>query len=326
LANLRRKLPPLTALNAFEAVARLASFTKAADELSVTQAAVSRQIHLLEETFGYPLFRRLHRRIELTEKGKLLSSTTTTAFNLIAETIADLSKEEAEDELAISATMAFSQFWLLPRISSFSKAHPNIKLRIVTQDNAINVDSGEVDLAIRFGSGIWSSGHVELLFNDEIFPICSPEYAEEIGEIHHPAELARFPLISNDTTDPTWTGWSDWLAAFSVAPPAKPLGMRCSFYPEAIYAALNGHGIALGWRRLVEDLLAQHRLVRVTDKAIVTRNAYFLILPKRRARKKSVELLINWLKNESSTLQVPETGPDVASAGSRVTLSDRLSG
>lgn len=305
MATLRRKLPPLTALTAFEAVARLVSFTKAANELGVTQAAVSRQIHLLEETFGYPLFRRLHRRIEPTEKGRLLSSTTTTAFNLIAETIADLSNDNAEDELAISATMAFSQFWLLPRISSFSKAHPNIKLRIVTQDNAVNVESGEVDLAIRFGSGIWANGQAEHLFNDEIFPICSPEYAAEIGEIRHPAELTRFPLISNDTTDPTWTGWSDWLATFAIAPPTKPLGMRCSFYTEAIYAALNGHGIALGWRRLVEDLLAQHRLVRVTDKAIVTRNAYFLILPRRRASKPSVDLLIEWLKDESSTLQVP---------------------
>ncbi|MDQ0473583.1 LysR substrate-binding domain-containing protein [Labrys wisconsinensis] len=305
MANLRRKLPPLTALTAFEAVARLASFTRAAEELGVTQAAVSRQIHLLEQTFGYPLFRRLHRRIEPTENGRLLASTTTTAFNLIAETIADLSKEEAEDELAISATMAFSQFWLLPRISSFSKAHPNLKLRIVTQDNVINVDSGEVDLAIRFGSGFWPNGHVELLFNDEIFPICSPEYAEEIGELHDPAELTRYPLISNDTTDPTWTGWTEWLAAFSVAAPARPSGMRCSFYTEAIYAALNGHGIALGWRRLVEDLLAQRRLVRMTDKAIVTRNAYFLILPRRRARKTSVDLLIEWLKDEASTLQIP---------------------
>jgi len=305
LANLRRKLPPLTALTAFEAAARLASFTRAADELGVTQAAVSRQIHLLEETFGYPLFRRLHRRIELTEHGRLLSSTTTTAFNLIADTIADLSRDEAGEELAISATMAFSQFWLLPRISSFSKTHPTIKLRIVTQDNAIDVDSGEVDLAIRFGSGAGSNGHAEVLFNDEIFPICSADYAREIGTIEDPGELTRYPLISNDTIDPTWTGWSEWLAAFGVALPARSLGMRCSFYTETIHAALNGHGIALGWRRLVEDLLAQHRLVRVTDKAIVTRNAYFLLLPRRRTRKKSVDLLIDWLKNEAGPLQVP---------------------
>lgn len=299
MANLRRKLPPLSALTAFEAVARLASFTRAAAELGVTQAAISRQIHLLEETFGFPLFRRLHRRIEPTEKGKQLSATATAAFNLIAETISDWSREEAEDELAIAATVAFSHFWLLPRISSFSKAHPNIRLRIITQDNAVKVDGEEVDLAIRFGSGIWSDGNAEFLFHDEIFPICSADYAQEIGPISNLAQLTRYPLISNDTADPTWTDWNEWFAAFSIAAPGKGSGMHCSFYTEAIYAALNGHGIALGWRRLVEDLLVQNRLVRLTEEAIVTRNAYFFILPRRKARKKAVDLLVDWLKREA---------------------------
>lgn len=303
MANLRRKLPPLTALTVFEAVARLGGFTRAAAELGVTQAAISRQIHLLEETFGFPLFRRLHRRVELTEKGKQLSSTATTAFNLIAETISDWSREEAEDDLAIAATIAFSHFWLLPRISSFSKAHPNIRLRIITQDNAVKVDGEDVDLAIRFGTGIWPDGDAEFLFHDEIFPICSADYAQEIGEIEHLGQLTRHPLITNDTADPTWTNWAEWFAAFSVPMPSKGLGMHCSFYTEAIYAALNGHGIALGWRRLVEDLLTQNRLVRLTNEAIVTQNAYFFIAPRRKARKAAVDLFIDWLKREANAPQ-----------------------
>lgn len=303
MPSLRRKLPPLTALATFEAAARLASFTRAAAELGVTQAAVSRQIHLLEDSLGFALFRRLHRKIALTEQGQALSASASSAFNLLADTVADLTREEAEDELAIAATMAFSHFWLLPRISSFSKAHPNIKLRIVTQDNALNLDSGAVDLAIRFGAGAWADGHAEFLFHDEIFPICSADYAQDLGDFRGPAELTRHPLITYDTTDPTWTGWKEWLAAFGVNPPAKLSGMRCSFYTETIYAALNSHGIALGWRRLVEDLLAQHRLVRVSSETMITPNAYYFILPRRGIRKKGVDLLIDWLKQEAAGLR-----------------------
>lgn len=299
MASLRRKLPPLTALTAFEAAARLASFTNAAHELGITQAAVSRQIHVLEELLGSPLFRRLHRRIELTESGKLLSSTTSNAFNLIADTVAEISKGGAGDELTISATVAFAQFWLLPRISSFSRRHPQIKLRIVSQDTAINIDSGDADLTIRFGSGVWPDGVAEFLFDDEIFPICSPEFARQIGKLEKPQELIRYPLITYDVADPTWTGWNEWLAAFSVEAPQRPRGMHCSFYTEAIHVALSGEGIALGWKRLVEDLLAQNRLVRLTDASISTRNAYFIVVPRRRRKREDVERFIQWLKDVS---------------------------
>ncbi|AFL51193.1 DNA-binding transcriptional LysR family regulator [Sinorhizobium fredii] len=299
MAGLRRKLPPLTGLTVFEAAARLGSFTKAAAELGVTQAAVSRQIHLLEDIFGFPLFRRLHRKIEVTDKGRLLSSATTTAFNLIADTIADISKEEGGDELAISATVAFSHFWLLPRISSFARSYPQVKLRIITQDKSADIEGGDVDLVIRYGNGMWPDGQAEFLFDDEIFPVCSPEYASEIGQVATLADLIRYPLITHDTDDPAWTGWNEWLAAFSVQGPKRPTGLRCSFYTEAIYAALNGQGIALGWKRLVEDLLNQKRLVRLTDASISTRNGYFVVVPRRQRKKEYVELLIEWLKRST---------------------------
>ncbi|WP_331372751.1 LysR substrate-binding domain-containing protein [Sinorhizobium chiapasense] len=299
VAGLRKKLPPLTGMTVFEAAARLLSFTRAAAELGVTQAAVSRQIHLLEEAFGFPLFRRLHRRIELTEKGRLLSSATTSAFNLIADTVSDITKDESSGELAISATVAFSQFWLLPKISAFSRAYPQVKLRIITQDKSADVESDDIDLAIRYGNGMWPDGQAEFLFDDEIFPVCSPEYFREIGEISTLAELVQYPLIANDTDDPTWTGWNEWLAAFSVEGPRRSTGLRCSFYTEAIYAALNGQGIALGWKRLVEDLLNQNRLVRLTDASISTRNGYFVVLPRRQKKKEHAELLVRWLKTSS---------------------------
>lgn len=300
MVSLRRKLPPLTALTTFEAVARLSSFTRAASELGVTQAAVSRQIHLLEETVGSPLFRRLHRRVELTEKGKALSSASTQALNLIADTLADITAQDSSNELAISATISFSHFWLLPRIASFSRAHPEIKLRIITQDKLASLDNDEVDIAIRYGNGAWPDGQAELLFHDEIFPICSIDYAQEHGPIASIEELVRHPLITNDTDDPTWTGWRDWLAEFSVKLPPKSSGMRCSFYTEAIYATLNGQGITLGWKRLVENLLNQNSLVRVTEASVATRNAYFVVLPHRRQGNAAASTFVRWLKDSST--------------------------
>ncbi|WP_429810497.1 LysR substrate-binding domain-containing protein [Ensifer sp. B1-9] len=300
MANLRKKLPPLTALTAFEAAARLSSFTRAATELGVTQAAVSRQIHLLEEDFGFPLFRRLHRKIELTEKGRLLSAAAGDAFNLIADTVAELRSESADDELAISATISFSHFWLLPRIAAFSRAHPEIKLRIITQDARTSIEASDVDLAIRYGTGTWPDGQAELLFEDEVFPICSADYLVAAGPIRTVDDLVGHPLISSDTDDPTWTGWDEWLAAFFVKAPKKARGLRCSFYTEAIYAALNGQGIALGWNRLVGDLIKQTRLVRVTDASIRTRAAYFVVVPTRRPRKESGRLFIEWLRQVSA--------------------------
>ncbi|WDZ80364.1 LysR substrate-binding domain-containing protein (plasmid) [Ensifer adhaerens] len=299
MANLRKKLPPLTALTAFEAAARLSSFTRAAAELGVTQAAVSRQIHLLEEDFGFPLFRRLHRKIELTEKGRLLSAATGDAFNLIADTVADLRSEDQDDELAISATISFSHFWLLPRIAAFSRAYPEIKLRIITQDTRTSIEASDVDLAIRYGTGTWSDGQAELLFEDEVFPICSADYLLTAGPIQTLEDLVRHPLISSDIEDPTWTGWEEWLAAFSVKAPKKARGLRCSYYTEAIYAALNGQGIALGWNRLVADLIQQSRLVRLTDASIRTRAAYFVVVPTRKPRKESGRLFIEWLRTVS---------------------------
>ncbi len=299
MKSLRSQLPPLTALTVFEAASRLSSFTRAAAELGVTQAAVSRQIHLLEKDFGFPLFTRLHRKVVLTDKGKALSAATSDAFNLLGEAVTYLRKDAPSDELTISATVAFSHFWLMPRISEFSRQYPYINLRILSQDNMPNLHLGEVDVAMRFGNGMWPNGHAELLFEDEVFPVCSQEYAGTEARIKTPADLISYSLISNETDDPMWTGWNEWLSSFSIVVPKKTLGLRCSFYTEAIYAALNGQGIALGWTHLVEDLLRQGRLVRLTDAAIKPRGAYFVVVPTRQRSNEAASLFVNWLQTAS---------------------------
>ena len=178
----RRKLPPLTALTAFESAARLESFTKAANELGVTQAAVSRQIHLLEAYFGCALFVRGHRKVELTDKGRVLALASQDAFDIIASSVSEVTTDAQDVDLTIAATVAFSHFWLLPRISEFSRNHPGINLRILTQDSFPNIESAEIDIAIRFGSGMWADGQASLLFEDEVFPVCSPSFAQSAAE------------------------------------------------------------------------------------------------------------------------------------------------
>lgn len=295
MKSLRRQLPPMTALTAFEAAARLSSFTRAAEELGVTQAAVSRQIHALEEDFGVALFVRSHRKVTLTAQGRALAVAASAAFNLIAEAALDLRRDSAGDELTISATVAFSHFWLLPRISDFSRLYPDIRLRIVSQDTMPVLDQGEVDVAIRFGDGNWPRGRVEKLFDDEVFPVCSAEFAAAAGASVSPQDIASLPLISNEAEDPMWIGWDDWLASFGTSRSGRRPGLRCSFYTEAIYAALNGQGVALGWNRLVDDLLAQRRLVRLGEASLVPPGAYFVVVPSGRSEKRSVQQFTTWL-------------------------------
>src|SRR5262245_34032901 len=158
MEGFRRRLPSMTSLVVFEAVARRLGFTKAAVELNVTQAAVSRQVQGLEQDLGFVLFRRLHRRIELTERGQILAGVLSQSFNLIDQTIAGVRTRSEEDELVIGATIAFTQLWLLPRISDFRKSHPDTKIQLISQDTPIDLDRDKADLVIRYGDGIWPDG------------------------------------------------------------------------------------------------------------------------------------------------------------------------
>lgn len=295
VSGLRRRLPPLTALVTFESAARLRSFTRAAVELGVTQAAVSRQIQLLEGTLGFPVFRRLHRRIELTDKGQTLAQAASTALTLVADAIAEVSESPAQDELVILASVGFSHFWLLPRISRFSREHPGVKLRIVSQDEFVDLSRGEVDLTIRYGNGLWPDGRSILLFRDDVYPICSSDYLQAHGPIDDLDELVRHPLIMHQSFDPVWTGWEAWLSAFGAEMPRRGAQMVCSSFTDSIYAALAGQGISLGWARLIPDLLEQRRLVRVTSHVARTSDGYHVVLPHRGKPKPVAGLFLDWL-------------------------------
>lgn len=294
MEGFRRRIPSMTSLVVLEAAARRSSFSKAADELGVTQAAVSRQIQGLERELGFALFHRLHRRVELTERGRTLSGVLSQSLNLIAQTLANVRAQSAEGELVIGATIAFTQLWLLPRLSEFRRLHPDTEIRLVTQDTPIDLDRDMVDVAIRYGDGTWPDGRGVILCEDDLFPVCSPAYAATRRLPETVGELVDHALLDYEPANPGWIGWKEYLAAFSTARPGRAV-MRLSYYTDVIHAALAGHGIALGWNRLVEDLLQQGRLVRVTDAHMRTRGAYFVVVPSREAPKPNADAFVEWL-------------------------------
>ncbi|MFU0503901.1 LysR substrate-binding domain-containing protein [Pseudaminobacter sp. NGMCC 1.201702] len=300
MSGYRRQLPSMTSLVVFEAAARQKSFTKAAAELGITQAAVSRQVQGLEENLGFQLFRRLHRSIELTARGLSLSKSMSEALGIIAQTVQSITDESKPAELVISASVAFSHFWLLPNISDFRRANPDVKLKIVTQDSAVNLLREDIDVAIRYGNGNWPDGKAIMLFNDDIFPVCSPGYLAEHGAPDCVADLARHNLIASDSLDSSWTGWEQWLSAFGHSSDPRNVTLSCNFYTDAIYAALRGEGIALGWHRLVSDLLRQKQLIRVSSESVRTRHAYFVVLKAAPARKPAVESFLAWICSETN--------------------------
>lgn len=297
MSGFRRQLPSMTALVVFEAAARQASFTRAAAELGITQAAVSRQVQALESSLGFPLFRRMHRAIELTEPGRALAASMSEALGIVAQTVRTITSGRS-DELTISATVAFSHFWLLPKVSSFRRTDPDIKLKIVTQDPSVDLLRDEIDVAIRYGDGNWPDGRAILLFGDDVFPVCSPDYLAQRGAPDCVADLARHNLIASDAHEPTWVDWDHWLGAFGHGGERKNITLSCNFYTDALYAAMRGEGIALGWHRLVDDLLQRGQLVRVSVETLRPRSAYYVVL-KHGVPKASVSSFLKWIRAEA---------------------------
>jgi DNA-binding transcriptional LysR family regulator len=289
----------MTALVEFESVARLSSFTVAANELGVTQAAVSRQVKFLEDTLGVRLFHRLHRSIELTDEGEALYLVVAESMQKIAGVFDRLSSGPVQQELVLAATSAFSHFRLLPRLASLKKAQPNLQLRLSTQMFTADLRHKEIDVAVRFGNGRWSDGTATLLFDEEVFPVCSPKWVELRGMPESLQDVANAALIESDSTSEGWMGWEAWFNAVGLRPLRLNFALRCSLYTDAIQAARYGEGIALGWGRLVHDLVEAGELVRLPVASLKPNDAYFIVVPHGRTITAATDGLIDWLRQDS---------------------------
>lgn len=295
----RRLIPSMTALVEFESVARLSSFTLAANELGVTQAAVSRQVKFIEETLGIRLFHRLHRSIELTEEGEALYLVVAESMQKIAGVFDRLGSGPVQQELVLAATSAFSHFRLLPRLASLKQAQPNLQLRLATQMFTADLRHKEIDVAVRYGNGRWGDGTATLLFDEEVFPVCSPKWAESHGMPDTLQDVANAPLIESDATSEGWMDWEAWFQAVGLRPLRLNFALRCSLYTDAVQAARFGQGIALGWGRMVHDLIEAGELVRLPVASFKVSDAYYVVVPHGRTITPAIDGLIDWLRQDS---------------------------
>lgn len=286
----RRRLPSLTSLLMLEAVLRRRSFTAAASELGVTQAAVSRQIAALEEELGQTLFLRKHRAIEPTAICLTLGSTLAQSFANIVDTIESI-KASDRDVVTIGATVAFSSFWLLPRLAEFRRLNPGLQVRVISQDSRIALDGGDMDIAIRYGYPPFSDGTVIASRDDVIRPVCSPDYMTRRPE-GRLSPLDEF--IETDAADTSWYSWSNWLLQSGRDLQIRP-SLRFNHYTETIAGARAGQGVALGWGVLVRTFLEDGTLVAVDEPELAADGRFNIMLPLKSRRTPAIDSAARWL-------------------------------
>jgi len=294
----RRIIPSMTALLQFEAVARLNSFTLAATELGVTQAAVSKQVKALEENLGALLFHRVHRSIHLTEGGEILFASISESLQRVASAFDQITKGSNRQEIVLGSTAPFSQLRIMPRLNALSDALPQVQLRLATQMFTGDLRKRDYDLDVRYGNGQWDDGEAILLFEEEIFPVCAPAWLARNKLPVSLEELAAAGLLDADSTSEGWVDWPGWFRELGLAPATLRYNLRCSLYTDAINAALAGYGIALGWGRLVEHLLASGALVRLEPFTVRTREAYYMVVPHGRPALAHTWTIAHWLQGQ----------------------------
>ena len=279
---------PLTALRTFEAAARHGSFTRAAEELNVTQGAVSRQVQALEDRIGLRLFERNGRRLALSHEGRLLAHATTDALERLGEAVARLTSPE--ETLTVSMLPSLAACWMAPRMRDFAAAHPEVELRISASRHLVDFKREGIDAAIRYGAGGWADVEAEPLASEEIFPVCSPAYAADLG-LRNPHDLTRATLLHNDVPD----SWRDWLAAAGCLEAFTAKGVYLDEDTALLRAAAGGEGVALGRSVLVADDLAQGRLVAPFELRIPASFAYWFVTPAKARASRKVDLFRSWL-------------------------------
>lgn len=316
--SFKKSLPSVNALVTFEAAVRLKSFTAAARELNVSQAAVSRQIRLLEDDFGQPLFRRGHRRVEPTSAGAVLGATLNRALETIGETVEALRQPREAETLTVGATLAFSYFWLLPRLSSFRELRPDLKLRVVSQDEPFDLGTGELDVLMRFGVPPFPDGRAVVASGDTFFPVCSPDFAAHLASKPGPEGLMSLPLIGSDAPDPCWMSWPDWFERAGLGRRAPRVALHFNHYTDAVAAAVAGQGVALGWNVVLHDLLERRQLVPLTD-GIGVEATYNVLVPTRRRTSEAAAAFVAWIASELGGTRAPRPATGAGVEAPRIT-------
>jgi len=294
-------LPPLSALRAFEAAARHMSFSKAADELHVTPAAVSHQIHALEEDLGVRLFNRMNRSIELTASARVLLPGLTEAFAGIQSSVRRLRAHNDTGTLTVTASPSLAAKWLVLRLHRFQEQHPEVDVRISATDAIVDLAKGDFDIAIRYGAGRYSGLEVELLLKNEVFPACSPQLLTNGPPLRTPADLPAHALIHDQAVerDPLVPTWSMWLKAAGVTNVPAITGLSFNNMHLALDAAISGHGVVLAQSTIAAADLAAGRLVRLFSLALPDQFAFYIVTAPGALERLKVRAFRDWLRCEA---------------------------
>ena len=302
---MRRILPPLNQLRAFEAAARHLSFKQAADELNVTPAAVSHQVKALEAFWGRKLFRRLNNALALTDAGECYHPLLTEGFGKLAEAGTRLAGRESRAVLTVAVLHSLASKWLGPRTSGFLAAHDDIDLHIEATDRHVDFRREEVDLVISYGLQGYSDCRQEELFRDRVFPVCSPAYLTESPPLDEPADLRGHPLLHIDweLRHGNSPDWQAWLEAAGTGDIDAGQGPRFNLSSMAIQAAIDGRGLALGQYLFAADDLAAGRLVKPFAMTLPLASPYCILSPSNRPLRPAAEAFMAWLLQEAQAYQ-----------------------
>ena len=299
----------LDLLRAFEAAARQRSFTAAAVELGTTQPAISQQIKRLEEQLGTRLFDRIYRGIELTESGTILFEQVQLGLQNIDAGLTAISAQHSHEVLQVATDFAFAAYWLMPRLHRFHEANPHIDVSLVTSERNHNMLRTDIDVAVLFGDGRFKQGESHWLFSEEVFPVCSPLLLKDRALPLPVPALLDLPLLHlRGENSSNWFDWSGVFRELGLTSAPAPGQLRFDNYTLLIQAAIGGQGVAIGWRHLVDNLLAQGLLCRPIADTLISRLGYYVVLPQRKRRGELIQQFLDWLMEEQATSAQSLTG------------------
>ncbi|MBI1943433.1 MAG: transcriptional regulator GcvA [Betaproteobacteria bacterium] len=297
------RLPSLDLLKGFEAAARLLSFTRAGEELFLTQSAVSRQIQELEDQLGVQLFQRRHRALALTEAGQSLYAAAAQVLATMRSATDRLRAQTGRRSLAVTTTNSFAALWLIPRLAGFTRAHPAVEVRIAADARVQDLERDGLDVAIRHGPASLAGPNAVRLFGERVFPVCSPKLRDDPRRpLREPEDLRHHVLLQFDDPEGRhpWLHWKSWLEVVRL-PELRPAGsLVFSGYEQIVPAAIAGHGVALGRTALVRDALAAGELVAPFKRSADPARAYFAIVSKNAGGRPEVAAFVAWLREEAT--------------------------
>jgi LysR family transcriptional regulator, glycine cleavage system transcriptional activator len=322
--------PSLDLLRGFEAAARHLNFTRAGDELFITQSAISRQIKTLEDRLGVALFVRQAKGLRLTDAGAQLHHAVSSALRQVNEAMDGLSRRNRSSLVTVTSTMGFCALWLIPRLGSFQKAQPGVEVRIAANDRILNLDRERIDASVRYCTPQSAPKGAVWLFDEVLLPVCSPALLDVAGApLREPSDLRHHVLLHLDDRDnpSPWLTWRIWLEAASV-PDLIPAGsLTFNYFDQTIRGALAGHGVALGRSVLVQDLLQDGSLIAPFAQRVRTDRGYCLVEADHARGRPEVQSFVSWMTDTARAESAQhEAGAAKAKSRSRPREAGKRSG